>query len=194
MQQTCLSFAHSAWPNAGPRGNRSGQWLVESCIVILMICLICFGLLQISRFFAAQEIMDYAAARGARARTVGLNRFMVHKAIRVGTIPSAGRMESPTVSGGPAAQHSVEQARIPLYLGAEWSGQLRGILDYEEWPRIGHSHRQTGFGDLVEFETTQRIDFTFPLHQLYYAGDTLEIRGSAAMENHYPLYLQDMEL
>ena len=180
--------------NAGHARRRSGQALIESCIVVLLLCLICFGLLQISRFFAAQEIMDYASARGARARTVGFNQFMVFKAVRVGTIPSAGALEFPSVDGGPSAQHDVEQARIPLYLGAERHGNLSGILDYEAWDDIQFSHQQTGFGDQVDFQTSQDIPFTFPLHRLYYAGDSLEIRGEASMEKHFPLYLEDMEL
>ncbi len=194
MQKTCLRCAHSASPNAGRPGNRSGQALIESCIVILLLCLICFGLLQISRLFAAQEIMDYAASRGARARTVGFNQFMVFKAVRVGTIPSAGLLSFPSIDGGPSAQQDVEEARIPLYLGAERHGNLSGILDYELWDDVEYSHQQTGFGDQVDFQVYQDIPFTFPLHQLYYAGDSLEIRGEASMEKHFPLYLQDLEL
>ncbi len=178
------SYAHDA---------RRGQALIESYIVILLICLICFGLLQISRFFAAREILDYAAARGARARTVGFNRFMLLKAVRVAAIPSAGRLLVPERDGGLAAQQRLEEARIPLYLGARGSGQLAGILQYEYWPDIDFSHRQAGF-DQIDFETRQNIPFTFPLHRLYYAGDTLEIQGGAAMENHFPLYLQSLEM
>ncbi len=181
-------------PRQPDRGNRSGQALIESCIVILFICLICFGLLQVSRFFAAREILDYAAARGARARTVGFNRFMLLKAVRVGTIPSAGRLEFPGVAGGLSEQQAVEEARIPLYLGAEWPGHLGGILQYEYWPDIGFSQQETALGNQIELQVWQTIPFTFPLHRLYYAGDSIEIRGQTAMENHYPLYLQDLEL
>ncbi len=194
MQPACLRCVHSAPPNARRHGRRSGQALIESCIVVLLLCLICFGLLQISRFFAAQEIMDYASARGARARTVGFNRFMVFKAVRVSTIPSAGTLLFPSLDGGPAAQQVVEQARIPLYLGAEWHGNLSGILDYDLWGDIRFSHQQTGSGNQIDFQVYQDIPFTFPLHQLYYAGDSLEIRGEASIEKHFRLYLQDLEL
>lgn len=181
-------------PPGVTRNRRSGQAIIESCIVILFICLICFGLLQVSRFFAAREILDYSAARGARARTVGFNQFMLLKAVRVGTIPSAGRLLFPPPDGNLAAQQALEAARIPLYLGAEWPGNLPGILDYEDWPNITFAHQQTGFGDQIDFQVRQTIPFTFPLYRLYYQGDSLEIDGRASMENHFPLYLQNLEL
>src|ERR1035437_1927236 len=101
---------------------RRGQAIIESSLVLALVCLVLFGLFEISQLFAAQEILDYAAARGARAETVGFNRFMVEKTVRVGAIPNAGRLINPVVSGGPAAQSDAELARIPLYLAAENSG------------------------------------------------------------------------
>ena len=81
--------------SSGPPDPRAGQSLVESCLVIGLTCLLFFGLLQISQLFAAREVLYHAAARGARAKTVGFNRWMVTKAVRVGAIPNAGRMLVP---------------------------------------------------------------------------------------------------
>lgn len=141
-------------------GGRSGQSLIESVIVILLICLIFVGLLQVSQLVAARQVLHHAAARGARAKTVGFNDWMVEKAIRVAAIPNSGRLITPEfenvdqqlrdavansrpgelwddVLGGTlrprSQQFSLEIARIPEYLGSENSARSRYILDYDYW-------------------------------------------------------------
>lgn len=69
---------------------RSGQALVESLLVLLVTCLLLFGLLEVSRAFTGREIMRHAAARAARARAVGFNRWMCEKVMRVAAIPASG--------------------------------------------------------------------------------------------------------
>jgi hypothetical protein len=76
-------------------GHRSGQAMIESLIAIILICLIFFGAMQMSQMFAAREILYHVAARGARAKTVGFNQWMVRKAIYVASIPVAGAMVTP---------------------------------------------------------------------------------------------------
>ena len=78
-----------------PPGGEAGQSLVESCLVIALISFIFMGLFQISRLSAAREVLQHAAARAARARTVGFNAWMVPKVVRVAAIPNAGRMTEP---------------------------------------------------------------------------------------------------
>lgn len=155
------------------------------------MCLVLFGLFEISQLFAAQEILDYAAARGARAETVGFNHFMVEKIVRVGAIPNAGRMLNPIVNGGPAAQSDVELARIPLYLGGENSGQLTGILDYDHWNSITVP-APTLIGGLIHELIGQDYDLTgFPFSQAFYSDTNLPLKGEASIESHYPLYMNE---
>ncbi|NQT93608.1 MAG: pilus assembly protein [Lentisphaerae bacterium] len=145
------------------RGNsRAGQSLVESCLVIGIACLLFFGLIQVSQLFAAREVLYHAAARGARAKTVGFNRWMVHKAIRIGTIPNAGAMVVPdydraqpsdllglveTLGPGElwdeamaatpmSGQFPIERARIPEYLATENYPRSLHVLDYEDWDSV----------------------------------------------------------
>jgi len=143
-------------------GSRAGQSLIESCLVIGFACLLLFGLLQISQLFAAREVLYHAAARGARAKTVGFNRWMVTKAVRVGAIPNAGRMLVPeydrdqpsdlqnlvatlgpgelwdeALSATPmSGRVPIERARIPEYLATENYPRSLHILDYEDWNSI----------------------------------------------------------
>ena len=54
-----------------------------------MICVIFMGIFQVSQLAVAREVLHHAAARGARARSVGFNAFMVQKSVRVAAIPNA---------------------------------------------------------------------------------------------------------
>jgi hypothetical protein len=189
---------------------KAGQTLIETCIIMMLMCLIFFGLLQLSQLSASKEILDYAASCGARARTVGLNQFMVEKVIRVAAIPNAGRIVEPVVDPAPtpaplagspgtawdfalraqpvSPQYAVERARIPLYLGGENQGRLDGILDYENWDSINYAIQDArGIG--LGVRTGQEVPLWTPLHQLIYDGDTFPLGGDAILENHYPLYL-----
>lgn len=172
-------------------GPRSGQSLIESCLVLIIVCILFFGLFQISQLFAAQEVLTYAAGRGARAKTVGFNRFMVHKTVRVGAIPNAGRMLNPAPGGGPAREHAAEAARIPLYLGAENWGRLDAILDYESWDTIHQPLPLSLLDGTVRVSLDQTMPLKYPLHRLFYAADSLDMSGEVKIDEHYPLYLDD---
>ena len=166
--------------------------MIESCLVVALVCLVFFGVFQTSQMFAAQEVLDYAAGRGVRARTVGFNRFMVFKTIRVGAIPTAGRLVNPAYAGGPLREHALETARIPLYLGSETGGRLRAILDYSAWDSV-HEGSSFSVGDGTRLQTVhQDLSLTnFPFHRAFYAGDVLPMEGRACMDEHFSLYLDD---
>ncbi len=180
-------------PNVLKRAGCSGQSLVESCVVIGIICLFLMGLFQLSQLYMARESLMYAAGRGARARTVGFNDFMVHKTVRVAAIPAAGRMlDRPDTVNSPSAQRNFERARIPLYLAEGHYGRLSAILDYTNWTELGHSVIDLGGPQL---DCRVRLDFPVqtPVFRAFYRGETVPLSGSATLENHYPLYLRDMD-
>jgi len=134
--------------------SRSGQSLIEACIVVAILCLVLFGSVQRSQMFLAQEVLNRAAYCGARARAVGFNDFMVQKTIRVAAIPVAGQLVQPIYAGDPNSpilgkghisgawntalkyrgqmgQTSIEKNYIPYYLGAGDWGSAAGYLDYQ---------------------------------------------------------------
>jgi len=88
-------------------GAKDGQSLVVSCVIICLIAFIFAGLFQVSQMFAAREILYHAAARGARAKTVGLNWWMVEKSIRVASIPNAGLMTVPAFQNRDATLENI---------------------------------------------------------------------------------------
>ena len=126
-----------------------------------LICLLFMGLLHVSEIFAAREILNHAAARGARAKTVGFNLWMVEKSVRVAAIPNAGKLTTPSIDGEDAElrklietenlgemwmnavhatpssrQYAIERARIPEYMGSYNKTRTSYILDYEHWGSI----------------------------------------------------------
>ena len=170
-----------------------GQALIESCIVIGLICLLLMGLFQLTQLFMAQEILDYAAGRGARAKAVGFSDFMVDKTVRIGAIANAGRMifpEPETVGGGPLAQSAIERARIPHYMQSD-SWELDAILNYTLWDTIAWSCPAPD-ADILHFEVNQDVPLMFfsNVFKAFFSASAVPMQGVADIENHYPLYLQ----
>lgn len=137
--------------------------MVESCIVIVFLCLLFLGLFQLVHAFVAREVLYHAAARAGRAKSVGFNQWMVEKTMRVAAIPNAGRLIEPAISTADptlanalatlepgqvwdyalqssprSAAIDVELARIPEYLASQTWSESRAILDYENWDTIQH--------------------------------------------------------
>ena len=166
-----------------------GQSLIESCIVIGILCLLLMGIFQVSQLFMAREILHYAAGRGARAKVVGFNDFMVFKTVRVGTIATAGQITFPEINGGPPEQRAIEQSRIPLYLGADWSGQLPSILDYQDWRCISYSPHSPDASRVLHFQVFEDFPLRYAFHRAFYADDSIFFTGNAYMDNHCPLYM-----
>jgi len=141
--------------------SRSGQAMLESLLVMMLMLVVFAGVFQFLYLAVARDILDHAAARAARARAVGFNRWMTIKAARVAAIPVSGKMLSPDppADAGPAlllgartpgrawnralranpqsAQASLENALIPEYMVSPHSIQSRQTLDYEAWEGNG---------------------------------------------------------
>lgn len=197
--------------------SRAGAALIESALVVALLSLVLFGALQVSRLYAAREVLDYAAMNGARARSVGLNSFMVYKVARVSAIPNAGRLLQPEVPlqtdhpwtdtrstpgerwdralrsrPGLSPRALVERQRIPFYLGATHHARLAAILDYEDWdtirPRIDYPA-----ADEIRVRVEQRLPLNFPLRRAFVTGDYVPLQAvehGVRLTDHSALYLQ----
>lgn len=148
--------------------------MLETVLAVLCIVAFFHFLFYLSQVALTRTLVDHAAARAARARSVGFNDFMCEKAARVAVIPVAGERLWPE-------EDMQELGRIPDYLASQDGAHARGILDYEFWPtfRIDVSR---GFGDVIKAET--RI----------IRHDEMKVSGSAEVESHYPLYMTDSGL
>lgn len=145
---------------------RAGQALVETLLASLAILLALFGLLQVALASGAREVLRHAAARAARAKSVGFNDWMAEKAVRVAAIPVSGRRTVPADDwlgedgGGGAA--GAAASRIPGYLGADNSARASWVLSYEEWER-GWPVFSVGTSPLGEGALRASVRMDYPL-------------------------------
>ena len=175
---------------------RSGQAMLESLIVILVVCFLLFSLLELARGFAGREILRHSAARAARARTVGFNHWMCTKVMRVAAIPNAGKMLEPSyasftdaelrsalaskspgelwdwsLTANPDSKRGeTEASRIPDYLGSEHEDRARYILDYEGWDNLhalGLGGDASATSDTLEVRVRQRMPLGLAVRALY---------------------------
>lgn len=188
------------WDRCGCLGmaccGSSGQAIVESVIVIFIVCILLFGLLQAAVVVAGSEILHHAAARAARARSVGFNEWMAVKAMRVASIPNAGRMIEPTfdvpipaspfgrrpspgramdvaleADPGVSPRAVFERVRVPAYLAAENHGRAVYVLNYEEWQRGSFSYHERGSAfenGTIRMLVEQDFPLKMPLNRFFF--------------------------
>lgn len=170
-------------------GRRKGQAMVETVVVMFVFCLVFFLVYEYANLFTARTMMDYAAARAARARAVGFNNFMVTKTVRLATAGVAGECLSHDDRGDDLSTGALV-SRMGSYLEAENEADTKGILDFELWDagKLGWSI------DESRGENADLILRVWQRRNLYGSGDDAtdfrEVRGEAGIESHYPLYLK----
>lgn len=148
--------------------------MVETVLAVLILTSVFLCLFKLSHLLTGKILVQHAAMRVARARTVGLNDFMCRKTANVAVVPVAGKRLWPE---GNELDHSMELARIPIYLGTPDGAVARGVLEYDGWNRLSLS---PGDG------TDTRIELGFDL----FDGDwRFELNGAAGLEDNHTLYL-----
>lgn len=194
--------------------SRSGQALIESFAVIILLCLILFGIVQYVIMLSATEVIQFSADASVRARAVGFNRFMVYKVNRVASIANAGAMRTPeersfgdaelwnelnagqsfvaSISSNPRSGqfHEIEQFTIPLFLGSEHWGRMQGILDYEDWDTVSSPIYTGTLGHTVGVVVRQDYPLRMPMLSTFSGGDSIRIRKEARLADHSELYLE----
>lgn len=155
---------------------KRAQAMVETLIAVLVIMVIFTSAFTLSRKLAARTLLDYAAARAARARAVGFNDFMCFKSARAAIIPVAGKRLWP-IEGG-----FDEVARVPIYLSSENPARANAILEYENWHTTDVDvDSEMGVAPIAEASvemSTKDFDAT----------------GWAKVESHFPFYMYDAGL
>lgn len=158
---------------------RSGQAMIETVLAVLIISFAFVVLFKLSHMLTGKILLEHAAMRVARARTVGLNEFMCLKAARVAVIPVAGKRLWPE---GDELDWAMELQRVPIYMVTADSSRAGGVLDYEGWHRLGVK---------PEDGTDSRVTLGFSL----FGGETtFELDGRAGIERNASLYMLDQGL
>ncbi len=159
--------------------------MLETVFAVFFITTIFLLVFQVAHMVTARTLLDHAAARAARARSVGFNDWMCLKAARVAMIPVAGECTWP--------ERSVkeEAAFISAYMQTDNMAVANGILDYERWDSMRFSV-ESGIGS----EVSAAVAIDVP--RFYSRGDdesdTAEVLGEAKIESHFPLYMNNQGL
>lgn len=136
-------------PIPGRRDRRSGQALIESLLVLVVLAAAFCFFFDFTYGVVARTVMDYGAQKAARADAVGFNAFHRGKALRVGLIPASGERYWPQVPFGMLRGHIVD------YLASQTEDEANSILGYERWPSLRMTtHREGGLT-----ETAVSMDF-----------------------------------
>ena len=166
---------------AGAAGALSEE---EAVLFITVLFLVVF---QVAHMVTTKILLDHAAARAARAKSVGFNEWMCLKSARVAMIPVAGRRLWPEEG------EYDEASLVPIYMTTEHESMARGILEYERW-RTMDVDVDSGGG--IGAEVSARVAVDVP--RFYSRGDedsdTTEIVGESRIESHFPLYMNNQGL
>jgi hypothetical protein len=172
---------------------QKGQAMVETILVLFFFLIAFFLVFQFADNLRARLLCDYAAGCVARARTVGLNDFMLLKTARIATLPAAGVCTVKTPSGAPLSTQNLIN-RSGDYLACTYEAQAQRVLDFSFW-QSGRTQVSCPLaGDLLTASVTQRRPQFFPLTLPWLTGrvdpasDSAEavLTGTSSLEAHYP--------
>lgn len=162
--------------------------MVESVIVMLLFCLVLFGLLQVIYVYAAQMIADYSAFNAVRSGSVGFRSELVERAGRTAAIGASGRLLAgngdydPT---SPISMFGVELLMIPKYVTGEiyW-------LNYQHTGRLSVEDHGSGMGMRKADVSFQDYPFEFPMWGAFSKKKGLDLDAEAEMADHAAVYLE----
>ena len=182
---------------------RCGQAYLESLLAVLALPAALFGALQVALLMGEGQLLHHAAARAARARTVGFNDWMAEKAARVAAIPVSGRILGDGIGladAAPGGEGAFEMGRIPEYLRSENRARAEYVLDYEEWHggRFSFEEDTGASGAAFVFSALHDAPLRLPLgflavpscHEDEDGVPRFTVRGSGVAPNHAALYLE----
>ena len=170
---------------------KAAQAIAESVIALFFVIVAFLLAWDGLRLFAERQFVEHAAQRAARARSVGLNRFMMEKTARVAAIPASGESMLSRI-GGEKMNATVEVGRIPDYLASETPQLARGILDYERWPTIRVDDEVSTSETRVSVSiTSPRDDALVSFLDGRGSGRERRVSAEARIESHFPFYMYD---
>lgn len=192
---------------ASPFGQKHGSAMIESCIVVALLCLILFGLLQTSYIISSRNVINYATVATTRAAAVGMNNFMLHKVSHYATIPTAGPNASPGIKQelrldgetvGEQWRNALSRADLSRStLGAYELGVREGyhmssvsdhasILNYDNWKLeetdIHFTVEEDSKLDILHVTLEQNLPLVYPLSRAVFShlGPVRTVRGKRA--------------
>ncbi len=175
--------------------HKEGSALVESCLVIVLLCLVLFGLLQASYVVSSRNVINYSSIAATRAAAVGFDKEMVKTVIHYATIPTAGPMVHPDPK-----RFSKDRPQGGS-LGSRWTAALSGknnprsergeyevamykefhgrdypytVMNFENWSdrgeaRVGSDYDESDYDEkIIEITVSQKLPLTFPFARVFF--------------------------
>jgi len=169
---------------------RGGQAILETVLALIFVTFAFLVVFQVAHMATARILLDHAAARAARAKSVGFNDWMCLKAARVAVIPVAGRRLWPRRMEDDAKDFALnERSIVPIYMAdARNESEALGMLEYERWGTMDFKV-ESGLGNAAE--ASARVGIGVPRVYMPDGSDDVRLHGEAHMESHFPLYLND---
>jgi len=191
--------------------HRQGSSLVESCIVMALLCLILFGFLQTAYIVAARNVLNYAAVATARARSVGLNDFMLMKVSHYASIPAAGPITAPAgnfgtdrpegLTTGARLSTALSREQAPISAQGDYvvsvkeayhlasTTKFAQILNYANWdggltePFVTYSSDND---DVLTVQVEQTLPLVMPFSRAFFPRLDLVTASRDGREEQYP--------
>ena len=178
------------------RAHRKGQAMVETILVLFFLFLAFYVVFQFADNLRARLLVDYAASRVARARTVGMNDYMLEKTAHVATMAAAGECLTRTDGDGRLSTRELV-GRSADYLACWQPAQARQTLDFELWQGGRTQVSCTRSGPRLNARVVQLRPQFFSLGSLLSGappdddGETnARIAGEYGIEAHYPDWIE----
>lgn len=147
--------------------------MLETVIAVLVVTSTFLCLFKLSQMLMGKIMLEHAAMRVARARSVGFNDFMCIKSARVAVIPVAGKRLWPE---GDEFDWGRELDCIPIYMQAYTPSIARGVMEYEYWDSMGIDPADGS-------KAKVRL-----------ASEYFDLEGKGGVENNFNLYMTDQGL
>lgn len=188
---------------AARRAGESGQATVESAIVIIIICLVFFGCLQVATLYNDERVLSYASFMATRSAVVGFQQEVYNRAYEVAAIPASGQLLGMRRQTLPfptqKLQWQAERDTIPLYIDPR-NLNKRALLNYEYWDPFNMKPTFYNYESGVAYEYHEQAHpLVFPMAGAYYSKDRKSVAGydyivdipvKGETASHYNYYLQ----
>lgn len=169
--------------------------MVESCIVIALLCVVLFMILQVSFVVSSRNVINYASIAATRAAAVGLDEDMVTTVIHYATIPTAGPMIHPDPQAfqkhrpeghtvGRQWDYAMSSENTPRSEQGEYEVSMRtefhrrdyplAVLSYANWMPGGEAEVVSDFDkndydeEILAITVSQKVPLTMPFSRVFF--------------------------
>jgi len=170
--------------------------MVESVFVIMLLCLIFWGFLQVALLYNHERILQFASFASARSAAVGFSYETYRRAYRAAAIGASG-LNRDLQGMDSRDMPANELVIIPSYVWQNAEMDYQYWVDYRMNPDISPSGQSAGSLSMISEAHSQEHPLEMPMVGAYYrlnrgTNATVWMMGNIKTDiaSHYPLYLR----